>query len=803
MTYPHPSEDALNNFVLGKLPDEEAADVERHLAACPGCTTRAATAGPGDTLVGLIASAATWRDPDRVATPTPPPSAAATPSFAPTFGLGSAGSVGGDAGCDPPPVLIDHPRYRPVRLLGVGGMGSVWLAEHAVMGRRVAVKVIRPDLLARPQTAERFVREVRAAARLHHPNLVTAFDAEEADGSCLLVMEYVPGEPLSEVVRAGPLPVADACRAARDAARGLAAAHAAGLVHRDVKPSNLIRTPDGLTKILDFGLVTDDDRLAGLTGENMVVGTPDYIAPEQAEDAHLADARADVYGLGCTLYHLLAGRVPFPGESVLRKLDAHRAAIPDPIPTVPQALHTIVAKMMAKRPDDRFPTAAEVADALEPFVLELEPAAPRARKPRRVLAAVAVGLLALAGLAVGGVVYEVKRGKEVIAVETDDPAVEVVMRRNGELIRIIDTKTNQTWELDTLRMRLTPDGNGLSIDLPGKDPATLRRVDGGKVAVVIRRQADEPAGEVRVFRGHADGLLTVAMSPDGRYAATAGSWPLNADPVIRLWDVRTGEQLKQFQGHTHVVYSVVFSPNGKQLLSVSHDATGRLWDVESGQEVTRLVNSGIGVGFGAVFLKDGKTALTSCERVRLWDLGTGEIRKTFGDVAGDQMRSIDLSPDGKTVAVGETLNVGGPGDVRLWDVATGTTLATLAGHVGLIYAVRFSPDGRRLVSAGGDGTARVWDLTERKEVLSLNHSRPVFAAAFSPGGRYVATGGEDHLVRIWDATAGTEVHRFTGHEHYVWSLVFTPDGRHVLSAGADMTLRMWRLPAALADPPRK
>src|SRR5262249_35541894 len=161
--------------------------------------------------------------------------------------------------------------------LGAGGMGSVWLAEHAVMDRPVAVKVIRPELLARRGAADRFLREVRAAAKLHHPNIVTAFDAEQVGASCLLVIEYVPRETLAEVVKAGPLPVAEACRAARDAACGLAHAHAAGLVHRDVKPGNLIRTADGATKVLDFGLVVaDPDREAGLTGENMVIGTPDY-----------------------------------------------------------------------------------------------------------------------------------------------------------------------------------------------------------------------------------------------------------------------------------------------------------------------------------------------------------------------------------------------------------------------------------------------------------------------------------------------------------------------------------------------
>ncbi|HSQ57713.1 MAG TPA: serine/threonine-protein kinase, partial [Gemmata sp.] len=206
--------------------------------------------------------------------------------------------------------MAKHSKYRVIRCIGTGGMGTVWLAEHTVMNRQVAIKVIRSDMLTRPGAADRFLREVRSAAKMHqHPNVVTAFDAEVVGDSCLLVMEYVPGQTLDELVKAGPLSGAEACQAVRDAARGLAHAHAAGLVHRDVKPHNLIRAADGVVKVLDFGLA---GVLAGevasscgeqLTGAGMVCGTPDYIAPEQIADPHAADARADIYGLGCTLYH--------------------------------------------------------------------------------------------------------------------------------------------------------------------------------------------------------------------------------------------------------------------------------------------------------------------------------------------------------------------------------------------------------------------------------------------------------------------------------------------------------------------
>src|SRR5262245_34330483 len=308
MTATHPTDRQLGDFHLGKLAGSDEGSVESHLAECDSCRDRAITAHADDTFTELLASARTRLDSERTSAPTPTLDGAATPpAFAPT--LAWDGSASGTV--EVPLVLASHPKYRPIRRLGTGGMGTVWLAEHQVMHRPVAVKVIRPDLLARPGATERFLREVRAAAKLHHPNIVTAFDADPAGDSCLLVMEYVPGRTLGEQLETGPLPMVDACRAVRDAARGLAHAHALGLVHRDIKPHNLIRSADGTTKVLDFGLagVAAGEGVAaagdGLTGAGMVVGTPDYIAPEQIADPHAADARADIYGLGCTLYHLL------------------------------------------------------------------------------------------------------------------------------------------------------------------------------------------------------------------------------------------------------------------------------------------------------------------------------------------------------------------------------------------------------------------------------------------------------------------------------------------------------------------
>ncbi len=267
-------------------------------------------------------------------------------------------------------------RYRVVRPLGEGGMGSVFLAHDTQLDREVAIKVLPGDRVASDDSVKRFRREAMALAKLTHPGIVQAHDVGEHDGRPFLVMEYVAGENLSDrLKRAGALSPARAADVGHQVAAALAYAHAQGLIHRDVKPGNLILTADGRVKLLDLGLARFvQDHLAdpAKTREGAGMGTPDYSAPEQFRDARLADARSDVYALGCTLYHLIGGRVPFPGSSLSEKLTAHETQEPAPVeelaPEAPLGLALAVRKMMAKKPRDRFQSAREAADALAPFV---------------------------------------------------------------------------------------------------------------------------------------------------------------------------------------------------------------------------------------------------------------------------------------------------------------------------------------------------------------------------------------------------------------------------------------------------
>jgi hypothetical protein len=484
----HPVAERLRAYRLGRLEPAEAAKIRAHLARCAACRADLDTTDSGGVHEAV--------------TMTPEASAAALEL------------------AEVPVPLVDHPRYRILELLGQGGMGAVYKAEHRVMERLVALKVINSNLVGGPAAVQRFEQEVKAAARLAHPHIVAAHDAEQAGGLHFLVMEYVDGISLADVItKRGPLPVAQACECVRQAALGLQHAHEKGMVHRDIKPHNLMLNRDGCVKILDFGLArlasergaaSIADAKSGLTVAGAIVGTPDYIAPEQAKDARKADIRADIYSLGCTLYDLLAGRPPFPDGSVLLKLIAHAEHAPTPVRTlradVPAELAAVLSRMMAKDPAARFQTPAEVAKALAPFakgdtvrsVAAALPArvqravrvespsvrrtaapsvrrAPASRKPARkpykqliVAGLVLAGLLIATLVPVGLVLYQLLTSEGEVVLSADESDLEIVVRQGEDGVALLgghgqrQARLNSgeyTVELlhDQLGVRLVPD----------------------------------------------------------------------------------------------------------------------------------------------------------------------------------------------------------------------------------------------------------------------------------------------------------------------------------------------------------
>ncbi len=267
--------------------------------------------------------------------------------------------------------------YDLIEVLGRGGMGTVYRAEHRRLGKSVAIKVLPAERVHDPASVSRFEREMRAVGQLDHPHIVQAYDAREEQGTHFLVMQLVRGVDVAAIVqRHGPLRVPDACEIVRQAALGLQYAHERGLVHRDIKPSNLLLAQNGIVKILDMGLalLSCDTHQGELTSTGEIMGTLDYIAPEQIASTHHVDIRADLYSLGCTLFKLLTGIAPFAGpasSNPLQKMRAHEREAPPPLtslrPDLPAEVGAIVERLLAKDPDARYQTPQELADAIQPL----------------------------------------------------------------------------------------------------------------------------------------------------------------------------------------------------------------------------------------------------------------------------------------------------------------------------------------------------------------------------------------------------------------------------------------------------
>jgi hypothetical protein len=363
----HPTERTLHSYSLGRLDDTASESVSKHLQSCPKCQARVAEIS-SDSFLGRLRGAQAQRD--KSATGWSPSSG---------FLTDRDPAVGSPLSADTMPAgLAEHPDYEVVRELGRGGMGVVYLAHNRLLCRNEVLKVMSRHIMERPGLLARFMAEMRAVASLQHPNIVTAYSAFRLGERILFAMEYVDGLDLARLVKTkGALPIVNACYFVNQAAQGLQHAHEKGMVHRDIKPGNLMLTHLGKRaqiKVLDFGLAKATREApadGGLTNPGQALGTPDYMAPEQIRDAQKADIRADIYSLGCTLYYLLSGGPPFRAENLWDLYQAHHSTDAKPLnfvrPDVPSELAAVVARMMAKEPARRFQTPAAVADALAPF----------------------------------------------------------------------------------------------------------------------------------------------------------------------------------------------------------------------------------------------------------------------------------------------------------------------------------------------------------------------------------------------------------------------------------------------------
>jgi WD40 repeat protein/predicted Ser/Thr protein kinase len=691
--------------------------------------------------------------------------------------------------------------FEILRELGRGGMGVVYLARQLRPNRLVALKMIRAGDQADEAELARFRLEAETLARLRHPNIVQIYVVGEHERRPFLALEYIAGGTLAEKVERELSTVASAAEQVETLARAIHAVHERGVVHRDLKPENVLLDEDGTLKITDFGLAKKLDAV-GQTASNAVMGTPSYMAPEQAGGkSRLVGPAADVYALGAILYKLLTGRTPFHGPTgldMLRQVVSEEPVPPRRLrPQVSRDLQTICLKCLAKSPAERYADALALAEDLrhfragEPIVARPAGRGERlvkwwARQRPALAAAYSLGVLAL-GLAGGGVSAlwlwqrAVTTSLQLVAEkqETELARQELALL---SYFRAVELARREWRENEVARAELLLQGC----------PTPLR----GWEWYYVRHLCHT---DLHTLNGHTGAVWNVAFSPDGRRLASSSG----ADPArpgeVKVWDTLTGREVLSLPRHAHNVLGVAFSPDSRRLATASRDRTVKVWDAQTGQEVLSLKGHTAAV-WSVAFSPDG-TRLASASgepgrpgrpgkpgEVKVWDALTGRETLTLNGHT-HLVTGVAFSPDGRRLA-SASVPVIGPGQLKVWDAQTGGEIRTLKGAG---VGVAFSPDGRRLASASRDGTVNVWDVQTGQEVLSLKgHTDWVSGPAFSPDGRYLASASSDRTVKIWDAETGQEILSLKGHTDFVNGVAFSPDGR-VASASSDRTVKVWNV----------
>ncbi len=681
------------------------------------------------------------------------------------------------------------PGYEIVGELGRGGMGVVYLARQVRLNRRCALKVILAGVHADPVAAVRFLGEAEAVARLQHPGIAQIHAIGEADGLPFLELEYVPGGSLDRALDGTPWPAQRAATLVEALTHAVVEAHRLGIVHRDLKPGNILIAADGTPKIADFGLAKSLSVESGLTATESILGTPSYMAPEQAEGkTKQVGPLADVYALGVILYELLVGRPPFRATTVLETLEQVKTAEPVApsrlVPGTPRDLETIALKCLQKDPVKRYSSAEALAEDLKRF---LEDRPIRARRPSPIERLVRWGRrnrgLAAAMAAIASLVLTVAAGSTIAAVWFRAQAEEL---RHRDYVSRVERANHEVLD----------DNMALAEELLDGCPTDMR----GPEWRIVKR-----LGHLDVSPKFVDvrqSVIGLAYSPDRRWLFAAAGEMFNVDPGSRAElvkrDTATGRVIDRL-AVPGSIRSIAVSPDGEAIalgVGAIDGETGTprgavLFCESRTLKITgRHDTPGPWWANAVAFSPDGSKVLVGyATRDSGWT-GGAQVLDRFGKEIpafaitipeGRGVSSVAFHRDGRRVALGsfEWIVIDDLGDEE-------PPVFLESRQRGWLYALAFSPDGRYLASAGWGSTIHLWDTETKRLVQRLDDHRGfVRDLEFSPDGHHLASVGEDRSVRLWHVETGYPVAAFHGHAQYTYSVAWHPGGRLLASGGGD------------------
>jgi len=697
-------------------------------------------------------------------------------------------------------------------------MGVVYRARQVSLDRVVAVKMILAGQLATDEDVQRFYVEAQAAAALDHPGVVPIYEIGEHGGQHYFSMGLVEGQNLAERLSSGPLQPRKAAELTRKVAEAVAYAHAQGVIHRDLKPANVLLDENDQPRITDFGLAKRVEADGGLTDTGSVLGTPNYMPPEQASGkSGLVGPTADVYSLGAILYALLAGRPPFqaatPSETLLQVIEQDAVPLRRLNPTVPRDLETISLKCLEKEPPRRYASAQELAEDLQRF-LNGEPirarpigSASRAwrwcrRKPLVASLMSALIVVFLAGFA--GVVAQWIRAERHAADETEarTKADQEAQRARVAATKEVAARHRADRAVHAIQIGLAArhiEERNFSQALAVLDQCApqLRHWEWQRLWSMCHR-------DLRTLVPAKDSAQLVGFGPGDAYLVTVheGGGPDTRPARVVVWD-SDGKALRcSFQVDPWACSGMAFHPDGRLIALGTISGEVELWDLETGKRASRLPARGnfasvVGISPEGRFIVVSDTEGLS---VRLLE-GNGKVLFDCRKKPDPFVRTVALSPDGERVAFYDA------GGLTLWNWMTGviTEVGSVPKYPLWEGAVAFSPDGKRIAIAtvslpDGGIIVSVLDAASGRELFALRaHSRPIRCLAFSPDGKRLASGSDDRAVAVWDLANQERLYTLLGHSASVLSVAFTPDGRRIVSADEDGTVKVWDASGYLGD----